>query len=337
MKRSWLRVDAILTICLLAGLMSGLVPSAMAAYTDNFDDLLVELQARSVILEGSTDPVERRQKKACDKSIAAIMKEADSLADDLKTQRKVALTLTRAFPDELARGFAPGGAIPGDLDVLLGGSFDGLLADVQADLDALQTSIDALPAGPAKDKAQAQADLAADLIADANAAVSHADAAKILGAANKAVVKGEKIVAHGSGGGGCNSGSSLSMLIDGQPFTAAVAGGEYVTSDGLFAVGGQTGGSTYDAVAIILLNGVSGTGTYALDLHSSFVRGATYTGPPAEVFTVTTGSITITDLNTGNHYAKGTFFFTAVGTFGTTDTINVTQGQVEICNLTVKP
>jgi hypothetical protein len=310
-------------------------PGASAAFTDHFDVLLDELESRSAALSGSTDPVERRQKKAADKSIAAINKDADSLSDDLKTARKVAKTLIKAFPNEFSMALGPQGALGGNLDLLLGQALDGLGSDVEAALDALDAGIDGLPAGRDRERAQAAADLAADFLDEAGAAPDFPTAAKLLGAALKAVEKGNKIVAKAGDGGDCTGNSTVTMMVDGQPFTASTAGGEFTPSTGEFAVFGQTGGATFDAVTIILSSGVTGPGTYALNANSNFTRGAASTSPPTEVFTVTEGELVITSLNTANGTAQGTFTFTAMGTFGTTATIIVTQGRYRICGLTV--
>jgi hypothetical protein len=133
---------------LVAGLFT-LTPTARAAYTESFDALRTELSNRAAILTGSVDKVEQKKGQTCLKIIAAIDK-STTLTGDIKTAGKIAKSLIKAFPEEFAMLVM---FEPTNLSALLNDTLDNLTAEVQAELDALQTAINALPDGSAKTSA----------------------------------------------------------------------------------------------------------------------------------------------------------------------------------------
>src|SRR5258706_9920800 len=140
--------------------------STKAAFTDDFDELLVELQARSTVLSNSTDKVAQKQFKSVNKAIATINKPgADSLSDDLKIAVKVTKSLQKAFPNEFpsnAAGFS------NNLAGLLTNVFENIVVEAGEDLNQLISTVAGLP--PSSNQAKAAA-------AIAQAQMSFADAA----------------------------------------------------------------------------------------------------------------------------------------------------------------
>jgi hypothetical protein len=90
-------------IAFVVVLTMGSVDNAAAApFTSYFDDLIVELEAISAKLEGTTDKAEKKQKKAADKVLKAFAKDSTDLKKDLKNAAKAAKTLAKAFPEDFA-------------------------------------------------------------------------------------------------------------------------------------------------------------------------------------------------------------------------------------------
>jgi hypothetical protein len=108
----------------IAGIVLGLAcATAPASFTGAFDGLQSDLTAASAALTGQTDPVAVKQKKAVDRSVAAVVAYSTSLGKDLSTALKVSRLLEKAFPAE---------------DPLLG-TFDGVLDDLETGIGEVRS------------------------------------------------------------------------------------------------------------------------------------------------------------------------------------------------------
>ncbi len=320
-----------------AVLLATSTPHAQAAFTDNFDSMLAELQDRSLALSNSTDKIGQKQFKAINKVIAAINKPATSLATDLKTAVKVTKTLVKAFPTEFLASTAAATTLSfsNSLSDILITVFDDFKSDVADSLDQLITTVNNLPASSDKDKALAAIAQAQVALAQADSAPDFNSFVKALSSALKAIAKGQKAAASaGGGGGGGTCGtitqSSVTMTASNDAFNAsAFAGAEYTQSTKTFSVGG-TDGITGNSVAFTVDSGVTGPGTYTINISGNYSVGS----PPTQTFNITGGSMTINGLDLAGMTACGT------GSFTVTDgvnTINVSDFVFAIKNLGVSP
>lgn len=323
MSRMWMRVGLLALAAIFA-------VRARAAFTDNFDALKTELASRSAALAESVDKTEQKQKKACDKAIATIDK-STSLSGDVKTAGKVAKSLAKAFPSEFGVSTFALITFTNNLSTLVSGVFSGLVEEVQVELDDLQTTIDGLPAGTAKDKAQELHDTAQQLLDDSNGSVDFALAAKALAGALKDVLKGVKATTSGNGGGGGGGGHGLNCKINGTPHNALGATGVYVGSTGELAITGPTLQKTVTVIA----EGVTTPGTYpaagGTGVQEISGGSGTYTGN-------LTGTVYVSKLDLNHMAASGTFSFTATQTLPTvtSNEVNVTEGSFN-CTISVLP
>jgi hypothetical protein len=309
-------------VCVLA---LGLAAQAQAAYSDSFNALRVELVSRAAVLSSSDDKVEIKQSKVCLKAIAAIDK-SSTLANDVKTAGKVTKSLAKAFPSEFGVSTLASITFSNNLHVLVTGVFNNLANDVHSGLDDLQTAINGMPAGTARNSAQSVHDAAEDLL-DSGSSSDLLSFVKSLTTALKDVTKGTKIVNNGSGGGGGGGGgvgnATLKCSIDGKSFTAFGAGGTYVSITGEIDVLGAT---AQKGVNVTTFN-VTSTGTYpaeagcyVVDLSSGITYGNNVTG-----------TVTITTFDTVHKKAIGTFSFSAdQSTPPGSGHVDVTAGQFNV-------
>lgn len=293
-----------------------------AAFTDDLDDLRAELVFRSDARSNSTDKVEQKQKKACDKAIAAIDK-STTLAGDIKAAAKIAKSMEKVFPEE----FGPVLLVPNLESFLSSTAFD-LSATIQTILDPLAAQISALPDGPAKIKAQAAYDNATNLLAQVLTSLNLADAFKDLASSLKATTASQKIVDKA---GPVTPSSGVTATIGGSNFVADSGGGaEWVQSSGVLDIGGGHGTFPNNIfLSVALCSNFNGTAnTYPLQPTCGGVTtGSTF-------FAVTSGTLVISTFNAINTSLSGTFAFSA--TDGSTS-ILVTNGQFNLNNLTVTP
>jgi hypothetical protein len=302
------------------------VGRAPAAFTDNFDALRAELVARSVALSNSTDKLELKQKKSCDKIIGTIDK-STTLAGDLKTVGTVAKGLAKAFAAEFSGSSR---VFSNNLATLVDQVGDGLANDVHGELDAVQLVVNALPEGADKVRVQDALNTAATLIDQAVGAGTFADLAKGLASALKGILKSEQLAeaAQGGGGGGGGGGAKgLSCKVNGQSFNALGAAGSHVGITGQFTV---TGATLQRAVTIIAF-GVHGPGTYAAGGGTQVQEvgtGVSYTGN-------LTGTVTVVTFDLAGQKATGTFSFHATKTTPTpsSDAVDVTEGTFNISTI----
>lgn len=322
----------IVTVCLLSALCC-FTWTARAAFTDDFDGLRAELVNRSDLLSNSTDKVEIKQKKACDQSIVLIDKPAKDLGVDIKTGKKVATKMIKAFPSEFVP--APAVVFSNNIVQVLLGSFSALGEDVNVEIVTLAGLIATTPDGKDKLKAAAQFTIATNLITLAQSALTFAQGSQLLGGALKAALKGQQAAIKGGGGGGStNNTMSATIVIGGTNYNwSAPLGGiaEYAPNsvpqldiaggDGVFSVN-STLCSNFTGVA----------GDYALG--SGCVCGVVDFSNTNNFFVATSGTLHIATFDTPTTSLSGTFNYSASD--GTT-TITVTNGQFDLHNLQVSP
>jgi hypothetical protein len=297
-------------------------PSASAAYTNVFDALRAELLSRSLTLSNSTDKVDQKNKKVIDKAIKAIDKPAKTLANDINTAAKIAKSLAKAFPADFPTNdtvsvMAPAPTIAGPTLLSL---FEDVFSDIATiitdTLTQLSTTVAGLADSKNKTKAQEAITGAQNALAVANVADNFKDVVKALSRAFKFVVAGQKAAAKptgGGGGGNCGTitTSTVTMTVNSVAWSATMnppssfAGGEYIVSTGFFNVGGTAADGS--ALGLSVDSGVTGPGTYPIATNSIYTVGS----PPTQIFTVTSGTITITGLNTTSWTTCGTATFSA--------------------------
>jgi hypothetical protein len=331
-----------LIVGLLVALVTVIGPGAQAAFTNHFDALEAELQARSTALTGSADKTEQKQKKAVDKIIVTIDKPATSLDADVKTAGKVAKSLAKAFPSE----FVTMVVFTNNIDVLLGNVFQAFEADVTDRLTSLSNTVSALPNGSAKTKAQAKVVTAQTALTAANNAPDFATEGKSLASALKAISSGIKSAGSGGGGGGggCKS-STLTMTVSNEGpvwhSTTAVAATTHSTGD--FTLGATRGASPnpFDTVAIgtfpITAAGDYPIGQTSVGGTSDYVSGALTANTVS--YALVTGTIHVATFQaaavggiTGS--TSGTFSFSAQDNLNNVITLD---GSFDICNMVTLP
>jgi len=299
--------------------------TSYGAFTDDFEVLRDELLNRSLTLSNSTDKIEIKQKKLCDQAIVLIDKPSKSLAVAIKTAKKVATKVIKAFPNEFTIVNAGGITFTNNMLNLLLDTYYALGTDVQAEIVTLGGLINALPDSPDKLKAAAQFDAATNLLALAQNSLTFAQGSALLGKSLKAALKGQTI-ANNSGGGGFGN-NSVTMKVNGSSWKALVAGAVYDTSTGEFDLDGVR--KNPDSVlTLVVSSGVTGPGTYALPAGMSFYITKT------QVYQNTGGTLTITTLDEAGEKATGTFSFTG-NPVGGGSPVTITNGAFTINDLTV--
>jgi hypothetical protein len=322
MHSNWSRIArAVVLAGLFAALSASFISTSRAAFTSHFSDLHDELEVRSAALAGNPDKTAQKQKKACDKAIAAIEKEVDSLGDDLKTAGKVAKTLIKAFPEEFI-----GGAVADvtGLQDLLAMVYAGFSGDLQALFDQLQAGVSALPSGGDRDKAQSALDQAETLLGQAVGA-DFASRGKLLASALKSITRGLKIVGTGPPPGA----GMTATIVDGgisTPWASDVATAEYGQSAGIIDLNGSSF-SAHSSMSVPTFD-FTGVGTYPLgnDVGIYAVMG--------EFYLIKSGTLVVTTFDVPTTTITATFSFTASNG---TKTISVENGTAHFTDMLVSP
>jgi hypothetical protein len=320
-------------IALVAGAFVFQTSTAKAApYTPYFDDLITELQSRSAALSNSTDKVEQKQYKACQKALKTFLgKDSTSLATDLKNVGKVAKTLAKAFPEEFNPPVATASAITIiTLPDLLDNAYNEFYTDVVNLLEGIQTALAALPASSCKTAALEIVDDIQAILDEAAAAPDFATAVKTLSKGLKTVAKADAAVLKATDcntGGGGSIGKGLSCSVNGNSFSALAAIGNYLNITGQFTVSGVT---TERAVTVIVF-GVTGPGTYPIGGGSQVqevMSNETWAGNE-------TGTVTINTWDLAGGKASGTFEFTVTKVFPevSSNQVTVTSGKFNVSNI----
>ncbi len=306
-------------------------PMARAAYTNDFDGLRAELESRSLALSNSTDKIDIKTKKLCDQAIALIDKPASSLATDIKTAKKVAGKMIKAFPDDFILSSSAIESLTfSNIVPFLLTTYYALGADVQSEIGTLTGLIDGLPDGTAKTKAQAAFNTATNLIALAQTpGITFAQAGTLLGKSLKAALKGQQIAIKAGGGGG-TSGWTASVMIAGtnDNFVATSATAGYSQSFGNLDLNAQRSG--VNEMGCVIPSGFTGTtGSFPLDNGLGFF---VEFGPPLVIWNGISGTLNITTFDLATHTIVATFDFVATNGMG--GTITVTNGMINLDNLT---
>jgi hypothetical protein len=302
---------------LLAALAAGGADAPAAPFTAAFDGLRADLEfSRDNDFGEGLDKVLKKQQKAVLKSLAALQKPADDLADDLRTAGKVSKTLDKAFPNEF---FPPPGLV-----LLAGESFPASLADALSALEGLV--VDGVSALGARLEGLSPKGAAAvtGAVAAANAALgvddaSRAERAKNLSKAWKQVLTGTKAADRDDGGGGGGGGTTVSgsVTANGSAMDVDVVYCGFASFQGFLQITLTDEGMPVRAASITSATGVAGTGTFGLSL-------ATYNEGANIYLAVGSGTLTLTTFDPANGRFAGSFSFDAPGQAGTTGSAPVT-------------
>lgn len=182
LRVGWTRLASLLALLVLM-LTSPASDAVADPFTSFFDNLIVELEARSTALEGSTDKAEIKQKKTIDKLLKAFAKDSTGLDKDLKAAGKAIKKLAKAFPGD------------GTLEALIDAALTAAGGDIDALLDAAQDLVDTAPLGKCRDKAQKLLDQVEMLLHEADTTTDPAAVAKALTKALKQANKGGRLAA----------------------------------------------------------------------------------------------------------------------------------------------
>ncbi|MEI6084919.1 MAG: hypothetical protein WCS70_11530 [Verrucomicrobiota bacterium] len=299
-----------------------------APYTDSFNALIAELNARAATLSNSVDKTEQKQYKTILKTLAALNKPTDDLGDDIKSAGKIAKSLAKAFPNEFTSVATLSVLTQTNLATLVDGVFSNLTNEVQGSLNDLAAAIAALPPGSAKDNAQAAYD---DAVALLNQGAADFSAfSKILASTLKAIVKGiaASQATGGGGGGGGGGGAGVQCKIDGANFNSLVDVNIYVNLTGELSISG----STLQRSVTIIAENVTAPGNYAATGGQVIEIG---TGVAHS--TLISGTVHIATFNLAQQKATGSFTFSSSQSSPVQDTnsiVNVTNGSFNISAIT---
>ncbi len=322
-----------LPFCILVGSWVA-APMARAAFTDDFDDLRDELVSRSLALSNSTDKIEIKQKKLCDQSIVLIDKPSPSLAKDIKTAKKVATKMIKAFPNEFIMINAAGITFSNSIVTVLLDTYVNLGTDVQAEIVTLGGLIASLPDSPAKLKALAQFSIATNALALAQNSLTFAQGSALLGKSLRAALKGQTIANNAGGGGGGTASFSADVTRGGtnDHFVAAMPGGEWAQDLDILDIGGERGSqpNVLKVSVAICTNFTGMTGTYPLGDNC----GGVFDFSTLTFYGAVSGTMVLQSFDPIAGTASGTFAYEASD--GMT-TIIVTNGMFNIDNLLVTP
>ena len=321
------RVLCGLAVAVIFGVLAFGPPVIRATpFTDHFDALIVDLQTRAAGLSNSVDKTEQKQFKAIQKVLATLeAKDSPSLATDIKNLGKIAKSLLKVFPPDF-----PAGSLATDLQ----SAVDGMTGDVQDNIDSTQTTIDGLPAGSCKDKANAALAAAQDLLDSVGSAPDFPTAAKLLGSALKAATKASAAAAKclNSGGGGGGNGDSMDATVTGTisaSFHAIFPSATYDTSTGLYnLIGGDANGIGIDLV----VSNVVGNGSYPLLSSTTLTESSNF-----DTFQGGAGTITFTTIDFVQNRLAGSFSFTAPQVFGGAGSVTVSSGSFNMPVVVVTP
>jgi hypothetical protein len=175
-------------IALLVLLVCGSAASAVTL-AGRFTELDAEVAARLAALPDSgLSKAQKKEKSTLGQVAATLAKDTEELAKTLKNAKKAVSKLDKAYPGDAT--FAP----------LLDAVVAGLTSDVAQRGGDLFISIQLLPDGTAKTKAQAASDAAEAEIVAAAAELVRATRLSRASKALKLIVKGERIVTKAGGG-----------------------------------------------------------------------------------------------------------------------------------------
>ena len=234
----------VLAVVLLAGSAASAVTLA-SRFTALSDEVAERIAA---FPDSGLSKDEKKIKSSLGKAAKALAKDTDDLAKTLKNGRKAVSKLDLAYPAD------------GVLAPLLDDVVAGLSLDVTKRGGELFVSIQGLPDGTAKTKAQTLSDASeAEIVAAADEPI-RADKIAHFSAANTLIAKGERVVRKAGGGGGGGGGSTNELDVD--------IGAEHLhlppaTGDFVYTVTYDAGGNAL----VLAARGVIGTTTHAFSLR----------------------------------------------------------------------
>lgn len=314
---------------IFAVLALGPSPIRATPFTDHFDALIADLQARAGALSNSVDATEQKQYKAIQKVLTTlVVNDSTSLATDIKNLGSAAKGLVKVFPTEF---FPPSGVLLTNFQATV----NGLAGEVQDTIDTTQTTIDGLPAGSCKDKANLANAAAQALLDSATSSLDMGVASKLLASALKAATKASAAAAKclSSGGGGGGSGDFMNATVGGDissSFHSDFPTPVYTISADRYDI---TGGDANGLGITLVVSNVVGVGTYPLASSSTLSRVS-----PLAAYLGAVGSVTFTTYNPGQKQLAGTFSFTATRVLPDTNgAVSVSSGSFSSSTLATVP
>jgi hypothetical protein len=314
----------------------GALSASAAPFTDNFNNLIAEIQGRlESDFPGELTKEQAKQKKALE-SILARLNKTTGVTDEGKLFKKdvinafvITKLLEKTFPGEFETNevSAAVNSWPALLEEMLG-LFSGDISDILAQAGTL---LESAPDCSASTKSETTILVAEDLLNQGQAALTFTDYAKFV---RKAVVKAQVALKlansalNCSTGGGSIGSTGVRMKIDGQAWSTSNASGGYNTTTKALSFGGLRLGNPNSTLGLSAIN-VTGPGTYPITMGAG---GYTVLSAIPTAYLVTGGTVTVEVLNTSNGDFKATFSFTATGTSGS---ITVTDGEITVKNLPI--
>jgi hypothetical protein len=204
----------------IAGLALLAIPSGAAPFTSHFDPLINEMVVRlGSIPDTGLTPDQRRQRSALNRSFKFEAVASKDLAGDLAMARKIVSALEKAFPGD------------GEFGGLFTGLNDGLAADVDAERDEAVVLISIAKAGAVRTRAEARLAAADALFIAADEALTQALRARSRERGYRAVVQAAALAVR-AGPDGTTDASTMSAVVDGQPWASNTKFGTGVTGLG---------------------------------------------------------------------------------------------------------
>jgi hypothetical protein len=306
------------------------LPLGAAPFTEHLGALLENAGSRLAgDYGGDLDPQQVKEKKALEKVLARLEKEADDLADDLRSASFADAVLRKAFPGEFASGAGLTVAGASTLGELMENTGLLLLGQIEEAFAVLEDRLPELSDKGAGRLAQIL-DLAADAMDDPPAGDTRKPFYRGLLKANALLLKGTRLADRDPGpdaGPG-----TLTMLVDDSLYDGTPeVGAEYYPGTQTFQVASNApveGGTLY---LYLYVPGVAGTGEYSLTGEgvSAFLNLVASVEENYQ-FPVTSGSIQFTTWDPPNRVA-GTFSFTA--THGSLGAKTVTSGAFDVVDI----
>lgn len=348
------RTVCLLTLIATLGWLPGAMPRANAApYTPHFNELITLLGARAASIDETQDKAARKLESGIQKVLKTLNgKASTSLATDIKNLGKVAKSLKKLFPLELA---TVSGALPEALDEVV----DGLEDNIESLVDSTESTLGGVGASSCKTKAGLTLGQAETFLATAQAATAGIDfvgAAKALKSALKAALKAKKaarskkcaVPANGNEGNGNGNENGNTGGNDPAEFLRADITGSVTAS--FAALGSFETDATYDSFVdqltvfgtdnakllslLLAVRNVKGPDTYPVESGSSFLDLGKGTSYGIKV----SGSVTFTALDFDKPELAGTFEVTYEQLLPPgTGSVTARRGRFRVLNINGRP
>jgi len=203
-----------------AGLAVLALPSGATPFTAHFDDLVNEMVVRlGTLPDTGLTKDQRKQKSALNRAFKAEEAASADLAGDVKMARKMIVALEPAFPGD--------DTFPGLMTALN----DDLAADVDAERDETVVLISIAKAGAVRTRAEAKLAAADALFIAADEALTQGLRARLREKGYRAVRQAAALAVR-AGPGGTTDASTMSAVVDGDPWAANTKFGTGVSGIG---------------------------------------------------------------------------------------------------------